>query len=71
MGAAYRPRGGLADIVQPVRADDDDLIRNHLAHVSKEDLRLRFFDSIKEFLHQFIARLIDLDYARDGVCRHR
>ncbi|SDM87873.1 acetyltransferase [Afipia sp. GAS231] len=27
-------------------------------------MRLRFFDSIKEFSHQFITRLIDLDYAR-------
>ena len=40
------------------------MIRDHLTHVSKEDLRLRFFNSIKEFSHQFIARLIDLDYAR-------
>jgi RimJ/RimL family protein N-acetyltransferase len=28
--------------------------------VSREDLRLRFFDSIKEFSHQFIAKLTDL-----------
>jgi acetyltransferase len=55
---------GWRIFVRPVRADDEDLIRNHLAHVSKEDLRLRFFDSIKEFSHRFIARLIDLDYAR-------
>ena len=50
--------------VRPVRPDDEDLIRDHLAHVSKEDLRLRFFDSIKEFSHQFIAKLTQLDYAR-------
>ena len=55
---------GWRIFVRPVRADDEDLIRNHLAHVSKEDLRLRFFNSIKEFSHRFIARLIDLDYAR-------
>ena len=55
---------GWRIFVRPVRPDDEDLIRDHLAHVSKEDLRLRFFDSIKEFSHQFIARLIDLDYAR-------
>jgi hypothetical protein len=30
--------------------------------VTKEDLRLRFFDSIKEFSHQFIAELTELDY---------
>ena len=55
---------GWRIFVRPVRADDEDLIRNHLAHVSKEDLRLRFFYSIKEFSHRFIAKLIDLDYAR-------
>jgi RimJ/RimL family protein N-acetyltransferase len=50
--------------VRPVRPDDDLRIRELLAHVSKEDLRLRFFDSIKEFSPQFIARLTELDYAR-------
>ena len=35
-----------------------------MQHVSKEDLRLRFFDSIKEFSHPFLARLTQLDYAR-------
>ena len=55
---------GWRIFVRPIRPDDEDLIRDHLAHVSKEDLRLRFFDSIKEFSHQFNARLIDLDYSR-------
>jgi acetyltransferase len=50
--------------VRPVRPSDDRLIRDLLVHVSKEDLRLRFFDSIKEFSPQFIARLTKLDYAR-------
>jgi acetyltransferase len=35
-----------------------------LQHVSAADLRLRFFDSIKEFTHPFLARLTQLDYAR-------
>jgi acetyltransferase len=34
-------------------------------HVSKEDLRRRFFDSIREFSHQFLARLTQIDYARE------
>jgi RimJ/RimL family protein N-acetyltransferase len=55
---------GWRIFVRPIRPDDEDLIRGHLAHVSKGDLRLRFFDSIKEFSHQFITGLIDLDYAR-------
>ena len=55
---------GWRIFVRPIRPDDDLLIRDLLAHVSKEDLRLRFFDSIKEFSHQFIARLTQLDYTR-------
>ena len=55
---------GWRIFVRPLRPEDDPLIRDLLAHVSKEDLRLRFFDSIKEFSPQFIARLTHLDYAR-------
>jgi RimJ/RimL family protein N-acetyltransferase len=55
---------GWRIFVRPIRPDDDRLIRDLLAHVSKEDLRLRFFDSIKEFSDQFIASLTQLDYAR-------
>jgi acetyltransferase len=49
---------------RPVRPDDEPLILRLLQHVSREDLRLRFFDSIKEFSHPFLARLTQLDYAR-------
>ena len=55
---------GWRIFVRPLRPNDDILFRELLAHVSKEDLRLRFFDSIKEFSDQFIARLTQLDYAR-------
>ena len=50
--------------VRPIRVDDEPLILYLLQHVSKEDLRLRFFDSIKEFSHPFLVRLTQLDYAR-------
>ena len=50
--------------VRPLSPDDEFRFRDLLAHVSKEDLRLRFFDSIKEFSPQFIARLTHIDYAR-------
>jgi acetyltransferase len=55
---------GWRIFVRPIRPNDEPLIRNLLAHVSREDLRLRFFDSIKEFSHEFIASLTQLDYAR-------
>jgi GNAT superfamily N-acetyltransferase len=50
--------------VRPIRPDDEFLIRDLLVHVTREDLRLRFFDSIKEFSPQFIAKLTELDYER-------
>jgi acetyltransferase len=55
---------GWRIFVRPIRPDDEFLIHDLLVHVTKEDLRLRFFDSIKEFSHQFIAKLTQLDYAR-------
>jgi GNAT superfamily N-acetyltransferase len=55
---------GWQIFVRPLRPDDEGLIRDLLIHVSKEDLRLRFFDSVKEFSSQFIARLTHLDYAQ-------
>lgn len=50
--------------VRPVRPEDDAMFREFFTHVSAEDLRLRFFQSVREFSHEFIARLVQLDYAR-------
>jgi acetyltransferase len=35
-----------------------------LKHVTMHDLRLRFFAPMKQFSHEFVARLTQLDYAR-------
>lgn len=56
---------GWRILVRPIKPDDEPLIHDLLVHVSKEDLRLRFFDSIREFSHQFLARLTQIDYARE------
>jgi acetyltransferase len=50
--------------VRPIRPDDEPLMCDHLAHVSKQDLRFRFFDSIKEFSHEFLAKLTEIDDLR-------
>ena len=55
--------GGSA-FVRPVRPEDEDLFRAFFARVTDEDLRLRFFQSVKHFSHEFIARLTQMDYAR-------
>jgi acetyltransferase len=55
---------GSSALVRPVRPEDDALFRAFFTRVSDEDLRLRFFQSVKHFSHEFIARLTQLDYAR-------
>jgi RimJ/RimL family protein N-acetyltransferase len=49
---------------RPIRRDDEPLVQHLLQNISTDDLRLRFFDSIREFTHPFLARLTQLDYAR-------
>ena len=55
---------GSPALVRPVRPEDDALFRGFFSRVTDEDLRLRFFQSVKHFSHEFIARLTQLDYAR-------
>jgi acetyltransferase len=64
-------RDGWRVFARPIRPDDKPLLRELLRHVTQEDLRLRFFESIKEFSHQFLDGLTQLDYAGDGICRDR
>src|SRR3546814_17627250 len=39
------------------------MFRAFFARVSAEDLRLRFFRAVRDFSHDFIARLVQLDYS--------
>ena len=55
---------GQPALVRPVRPEDDAMFRQFFTHVTDEDLRLRFFQSVRHFSHEFIARLTQLDYAR-------
>ena len=57
--------------VRPIRPESEPLIHEFLRHVTSHDLRLRFFAPMKECSHEFIARLTQLDYARDGLSRFR
>ena len=57
-------KDGWRVYVRPIRPEDEPLIHGMLKHVTMQDLRLRFFAPMKEFSHEFIARLTQLDYAR-------
>jgi acetyltransferase len=57
-------RNGWPIAVRPLRPDDEPAVIKFLGQVRAEDLRLRFFHAVKEFSHQFVGRLTQLDYAR-------
>jgi acetyltransferase len=57
-------KDGWQVFARPIRPEDEPLIHEFLRHVTSHDLRLRFFAQMKEFSHEFIARLTQLDYAR-------
>ena len=57
-------KDGWRVYARPIRPEDEPLIHGMLKHVTMQDLRLRFFAPMKEFSHEFIARLTQLDYAR-------
>jgi acetyltransferase len=57
-------KDGSQVFVRPIRSDDAPKILLLLQSVNREDLRLRFFDSIKEFSQEFISKLTQIDHSR-------
>jgi acetyltransferase len=55
---------GWRVFVRPIMPEDEPQLHEFLKHVTSQDLRLRFFAPMKEFTHEFIARLTQIDYAR-------
>jgi acetyltransferase len=55
---------GWRVFARPIHPEDEPQVHELLRHVTSQDLRLRFFGPMKEFTHEFIARLTQLDYAR-------
>jgi RimJ/RimL family protein N-acetyltransferase len=55
---------GRAVYVRPIRPDDEPLYGPFLAKVTPEDVRLRFFGPVRDFSHAFLARFIQIDYAK-------
>lgn len=55
---------GRPVLVRPVRPEDEGLFLAFLKRVTEADLRLRFFAPVRDFSHSFLARLVQIDYAR-------
>lgn len=56
---------GQAVIVRPIRPDDEAAHSAFVAAMTPEDLRLRFFGSVRSFDHSQLARMTQIDYDRE------
>jgi acetyltransferase len=51
--------------LRSVRPEDESLLQDFAAHMSPEDMRLRFFAAMRGLSHELAARLSHIDYARE------
>ncbi len=51
--------------VRPIRPDDEAAHSAFVAAMTPEDLRLRFFSSVRSFDHSQLARMTQIDYDRE------
>jgi acetyltransferase len=51
--------------VRPVRPEDEPLLQDLAAHMTPEDLRMRFFAPLRGLTHTIAARLSQIDYDRE------
>ena len=57
---------GIGDVLlRPIRPEDEALYAEFMTHVAPEDHRLRFFTAKQSLSHRLLARLTQIDYARD------
>ena len=58
--------GDLGDVhVRPIRPEDEPLVEGFLGRMTTDDIRLRLFAPRRHFSHRFIARMTQIDYARE------
>jgi acetyltransferase len=58
-------RSGRRFLLRPIRPEDEGALVDMLRRSSREDVRLRFFGTLKDFNHPFAARLTQIDYDRE------
>ncbi len=58
-------RDGTNVVLRPIRPEDETAIIELAGHMTRQDLRMRFFVAMKELTHQFAAKLTQIDYDRE------
>ncbi|MBI4725465.1 MAG: bifunctional acetate--CoA ligase family protein/GNAT family N-acetyltransferase [Rhodomicrobium sp.] len=56
---------GSEVFIRPIRPDDEWFYTDFMSHMTKEDVRLRLFTPVRELSHRFLARMTQIDYARE------
>jgi acetyltransferase len=62
---AAQLRDGTELHLRPVRPEDEPLLHGLVAHMTAEDLRMRFFTPTRGLSHRMAARLTQIDYDRE------
>lgn len=52
-------------LLRPIKPEDEAIYRDYMAHVTDEDRRLRFLAPVKALTFGLLARLTQIDYARE------
>ena len=61
----YRLADGSEVFVRPIRPEDEQFYTQFMPRMDPEDIRLRMFMPVREFSHEFLARMTQIDYARE------
>ena len=61
----YRLADGSEVFVRPIRPEDEHYYTQFMPRMDPEDIRLRMFMPVREFSHEFLARMTQIDYARE------
>jgi len=56
---------GQEVFIRPIRPDDERFYTHFMSLMTPEDIRLRLLMPVREFSHQFLARMTQIDYARE------
>ena len=56
---------GTSVRIEPIKPEDEKAVNDMVARMDPEDRRMRFFVSKKELSHAMVARLTQIDYARE------
>ncbi|KAB8308294.1 GNAT family N-acetyltransferase [Erwinia endophytica] len=58
-------KNGQRCLFRPILPEDEPMLRQFIARVTKEDLYYRYFSEINEFTHDDLANMTQIDYDRE------